>query len=1472
MLNAVSGQDAAPAVESPLRRYLGADLAARLLDGSARAHDRFAAAAQLASARYAISTYLPRRLLQRQLAGTSAQPWLEWVEGTLLFADVSGSTALAERLSALGREGTEIVTDTLNSYFGTMIEIIQRAGGDLITFGGDALLVLFEGQDHTHVATATALDLLRELSDFQRHVPGVGTFPLSMHIGVERGRVALVSAGQPQALRYSAMGQTVNGVAQAEGYGGRGELVLGPHAWAVVAREALGEEVAAGFVRVRDLRFVAPAAPPSADEPLTNFDLESLSRVAAQIDRIGPYLPPNLVARILADPQRPVVEADLRPVTVLFAQVLGLGELVERLPGDLAAAAVDTFLLSIQAAVQQYGGFVNKLDLADEGDKLLAVFGAPVAYEDHAERAARAALAMHVQIADCKLQIGALLAASPDFNLQSAIGNLQLRIGLNTGNVFAGNVGTAERKEYTVMGDAVNVAARVMVKTAWGEVRCSAATAALIAHALCCDDLIQVAVKGKAEPLDLLRLSGEAIGGAGGAGVAAPLIGRAAELDWLRAHLSAAQAGAGRVARVSGEAGVGKSRLAAALLDDNPGLRALQVRCLSFNTNTPYAPWGELLRDLCAIVAEDDQGLRADKLRHTLDAAGIPADDWLPLLADLVRIEVEDNLITRTLDPQQRQMRRFEIINALVQAAARAAGGMAVIFDNLHWADQLSLDLWQYVATTIDQAPLLLLGLHRGRLDWGGGPQGDGAAELELGELPAADCAALLDTLAGERPLSAELRTQVVARAAGNPLFLEELLRAVQSSEAGFDALPDSLSGLLLARIDRLDERSRAILRVAAVIGQRFPVGVLQSVHLEEQEAIISQLAHLDAQELTSMEREIPERVHLFRHGLMQEVVYQSLLYARRRELHRRIGEHLEQRYRDDLAQVRAEYGDDGKNYLVQIGRNGSVMSRAARGNGTAIFLLAHHYRHSDTPERAVPYLLLSGHIARDDYANEQAIQSYRWALEVLAATPHSPRAWEAREALGDVLCTLGRYDEAQAEYAAILNVELSMLNIERSEHSTFNIQHSALPPAVSAEVLRSWGDALEKQGRYGEALEKLRQAEAICEGAINAVPPLLLSAIAADMGLVLHRLGEYDQALEICQAGLAKIRNDRRSAEDERIEADLQRLIGNIHAMRGQYEQARFHFENALAAQEAIDDLFGCARSHNNLGYLAQLQSDYERAVAHYEQAEDLARKVQTKYVLSGVLLNLAYAYFRLDRYDEAEQACSDTEALCEEMGERDGLAKVYDTLGVIAYNRGDYARARSCYLRALEIHRELGGSYEEGNTLAMLAEVYSALGEPAQARDTAGRAQAIAERIDVPQLQAEALYSLAEAVLAGPADDALLAEAAAQAERSAHLAEQIGSRLDYGLARRVAGEIAARRGRPADAHFQAAEAVFTEIRSGFELACTWSRYGEYLAARNPQAAAAYLRQAAETFRRIGANAELRRIVAQRSVDHPQE
>lgn len=288
----------------------------------------------------------------------------------------------------------------------------------------------------------------------------------------------------------------------------------------------------------------------------------------------------------------------------------------------------------------------------------------------------------------------------------------------------------------------------------------------------------------------------------------------------------------------------------------------MTVRCLAYQQSTPYAPWSDAIQALCSIPAGADQATRAAQLRQALAAAAI-ADDWTPIVADLVKLDIDDNPLTRTLDPKQRQERRFEIIRAIILAIA-AKRGLILVFDNLQWADRISLDLWRYIASAAAQAPLFLLGLHRDTLHWDNDPLADKAEVLTLSELPASDSAALIAAIPAGARIDPQVQAQIIARAAGNPLFIEELVRAVQHGNTALDELPDSLSGLLLARIDQLDERSRALLRVAAVVGQRFPLPVLQSVYGEDTRRLIEHVSQLDAQELTLLEREAPERVHTF--------------------------------------------------------------------------------------------------------------------------------------------------------------------------------------------------------------------------------------------------------------------------------------------------------------------------------------------------------------------------------------------------------------------------------------------------------------------------------------------------------------------------------------------------------------------------------------------------------------------------------
>ncbi len=673
-----------PAFDERLRRYLPLDLATDVAadfgDPHALPGKLIQAFVHLAAARYTIATYLPRLLLQQLLQDRLTSPWLRWVDGSLLFADLSGSTALAERLSMLGREGIELVTAFLNDIFETMIQIVRDYGGDLVAFGGDALLVFFGDDRHPRTAARTALALQEALHGYVRSVPGVGEFPMHLHIGIESGNVAFVSAGCADSQHYSVLGATVNGVAAAESHAGPGEVVAGPRSWVVLADYADGQEIAPGFVRVTHMR--APARPhePLPDEPaMTQAPEAAIPRLLDDLDRISPYIPPLLLGRILADPEQPQLEADLRPVTALFAQVAGLEAPAETLSPAQAAQAVQVYVGAMQVAIEQFGGVVNKLDVADEGIKLVAIFGAPAAYEDHAERAARAALAMRDHLDGVEQQIEDLLRMEDGGSrsiLHPPSSILKQKIGLNLGAVFAGNVGSAVRKEYTVMGDAVNVAARVMSKAAWGEIWCSAAAAQALGARMSCEPRGSIALKGKAVPLPLFRLVGErdraepAVPADEG-----PLIGRADELAWLRTQLRAALGGDGRAIRIVGEAGVGKTRRTAALIEEAvaAGARVIPAACFSYTSSIPYTAWAEWLKSLCGIAAGDDEAARERKLATQLADLGAGMAEWLPILGDLARLDVPDNRLTRGLDPQMRQTRRFELLEQLLLRAARGS-------------------------------------------------------------------------------------------------------------------------------------------------------------------------------------------------------------------------------------------------------------------------------------------------------------------------------------------------------------------------------------------------------------------------------------------------------------------------------------------------------------------------------------------------------------------------------------------------------------------------------------------------------------------------------------------------------------------------------------------------------------------------------------------------------------------------------
>jgi adenylate cyclase len=1399
-------------------RYLPTELRAALHRG-ASSTTIAEALVHTTAVRYAVGTYLPRRLAHYQLADDAHTPWLHWFSGSLLFADVSGSTALAERLSALGREGTELVTGFLNDFLAAMIAVVEGHGGDLLYFGGDALLVLFQGEGHALVAAQAAMALQQAVRGFTRELPNIGLVSLRMRIGVESGQLALASVGDAEALRYLVLGAPVNGVAVAEARAQGGEVVLGPGAWAAAVR-LHGQPVDDDYHRLSAVGSSIVAKPlPPPPPPDYNAPLTTIAAQVRDLDRLTPYLPPSLLARIIADPLRPLIEADLRPVTVVFIQVVGLGALAQQLPASEAARVLQTYIGAVQLVLRGFGGVINKLDVAEHGDKILALFGAPLAYEDHAERAVRAALALQEALQQVNAQIVEIVRGVASQQQPTAI--LLQRIGVNTGTVFAGNVGSDERKEYTVMGDAVNTAARILAHAHWGEAWLSPTTADAVAGRFRSTSLGPFALKGKSGATTLYRLDGEAQPVLIDDAPRGSLIGRAAELAQLVGRLEQACAGRGGALRLVGEAGVGKSHLVAALVQQAARLGAQSTTApnFSYTANIPYTPWAEWLKQRCGIAPSDPAPQRAAKLSARLAELGPEAPEWLPLLADLVRLDVPENRLTRALDAQLRQERRFELLQRLILRAADEAP-LLIVVEDMHWADTISLELWREIAAAATNAPLLLLGVHRPGLPIDEASLPDDVVQLD--ELSQTESYALLEARCGGS-LPPEVGAQLIARAMGNPFYLEELLRALL--ERGLLAerngnytltgnwerieLPDSLNGLLLARIDRLDEGWRNLLRVASVIGQRFPFDVLSNISNTAHQPLLRSLTGLTEHALIEAERLLPERVDVFRHALIHEVAYQSLLYARRRELHRRIGEYLERAHADALDDY---YG-----------------------------LLAHHYRLSGERPKAVQYLLKAGDAARAIFANEDALQHYRWALDMLP--PDDPQAWQARDALADVLAVTGRYSEALLAYDALL------------------APGANLPLSQRVEVQRKRGSVLEKQGRYAEALTELRAVERIVRQAPQAVAPLALPMLLADLATVLIRVGDYDEAIAACERGLGSIVRVSAGRDDELVEAQLHATVGTIHGMRGSYDTARHHFERSLAARATADDLAGLVVCHNNLGYLAQLQSDYPGAMQHYQVAEQHGRTLGMRYALYFASANAAYAAYCLGRYPEAETRAREALALCEQMHNRNGEALVLDTLGFIHYSRGDYQAARDAFERSLALHRSLGSSYQEGNTLAAgLALVANATGNPTQGLALAREALQRGEELGAQQLQLEALNASAEALLLlGQPHEAWQA-----AETAVRLARALGNRSDRAVALRLLGVAAAQLGEPADQFFAWSERLADQVGNPFQRARTQAAYGALLHRQGRLApAAAYLKAAHATFLQLGSHAELAGVVA---------
>ena len=585
----------------------------------------------------AIATYIPSTLVREQLA--DPQPGRvrgAYWDGSVLFADLSGFTALSGTLSALGKQGAEEVSAIINNLFGALVEEIHRYRGGLLKFGGDAITAFFDsatlGERHAALASRAALAMQERMAEFAALETRAGTFTLRLRIGVHSGKVFAAQVGDIEHIELVVTGRNINRVALAQEIAEPGEVVISK-ATSALLPEAHVEERQSGFVLLSDMPTID--APPAADrwewaEP--RGGIHELIGLAERLDALRPYLPRGLPRRFLEPSELAgamIDTGEFRPVTVLFANFYPFSVTLDLLGEDCdtAVRVLNAYYRRAQEVVHRYGGIVNKVDMYTFGDKLMALFGAPAANEDDPLRAARAALELRSALAQANHQIfdllnpqiGRLIQIDPQF--------LKQRVGINTGVVFAGQVGSARRHEYTVMGQHVNLSARLMSAAEEGAVIVSPTTRRVIERHIAMQELAPVKLKGIEEPVPIAQaLHPYEIAQDARRSVARPqLVGREQEMQRMIAEARAALGSSGRIIALAGEAGAGKTRLIEDVLqrlvllsaDSASGIRPFfpySVECQSYEQNTAYAVVRELLRQFFNLhLAEDAAAAAGDR-------------------------------------------------------------------------------------------------------------------------------------------------------------------------------------------------------------------------------------------------------------------------------------------------------------------------------------------------------------------------------------------------------------------------------------------------------------------------------------------------------------------------------------------------------------------------------------------------------------------------------------------------------------------------------------------------------------------------------------------------------------------------------------------------------------------------------------------------------------------------------------------
>ena len=989
-------------------------------------------------------------------------------------------------------------------------------------------------------------------------------------------------------------------------------------------------------------------------------DLTSLKKVPST-DHYKPkaYTPKHLADKILTT--RSSIEGERKVLTVLFADVASYTAMAEKLDPEEVHQIMDGCFNILLNEIHTYEGTINQFT----GDGIMAIFGAPVAHEDHAQRACWSALAIQKALGNYNKKLSQELGI--DF---------KMRIGINSGPVVVGSIGDDLRMDYTAIGDTTNLAARVEHIAPPGSIFVSKNTYMIAKNFFEFAPLGKIEVKGKKKPQEAFKLVKAGEAGTRFKALTAKgltkFVGRKNSMPALRDPYDRVISGLGQAVGIVGEAGVGKSRLLMEFINRLPKaeFNYFEGPCLRYGESIIYMPVLEILKSYFEIKIKDSDSKINRKIEQKIEKLDKKLVGLIPPIQELLIQKAEDESFS-SLDPKQKREKTFESLRDLFIRESQKKP-MVLVFEDVHWIDKTSDEFLDYLIEWIAYARIMLIILYRPEYNhsWSNKSY---YTKIGLTQLRENSSNQMVKAILKEKHLAKEIKQLILSRSSGNPLFMEEFTssliesgfiqkkgkRFVLTAKTSDIEVPDTIQGIIAARIDRLNENSKRTIQVASVIGREFTFNILQSI-IGEQERLKPNLLYLQGLEFLYEKSLFPELKYIIKHALTQEVAYNSLLLKKRKEIHKKIGEAIEGLYAERLEEF----------YEI----------------------LAYHYSKTNNFEKAYQYLKLSGEKATKNFSNWEAFEFYKSAFNMLDKMNDSIDSKERKIEIlqlmaipmqllgypgnslqfmkvGEKLSKELRDVENLSFFYGVLGSYYSirggdpLLGIKYSEKS-FNeaekIQEIEIMAPVSSRLCAFYiiaGDPFKTAFLAPKVIKILERQKRQKDffGLGNNV----YSALNIFYGHSLGWLGDFTKGELLCKKGMEfAIKVDTLNGL-----ALGEFLYGYLYMHRGDGENVKKHFKTCIKYCEEGGALIWLGLAWTGLGIGNFFANDIETALRHIKKGIKIQKEAGIPYYLSFHYFALGMVYLELKKLRNSENSFKHALELSQKYNEKwiEGTSRIY-------------------------------------------------------------------------------------------------------------------------------------------------------------------------------------------------------------------